>query len=91
MPFRIYTCKSDFHSVQTTIDKERYLNAIMLPPAHRAADAERCKGIAELREIPDWSVPQYLRDLYELSLPVENNMATSFTDRITDLVAQVRL
>jgi hypothetical protein len=79
------------YEVQTTIDKERYLNTIMVPPGQRASDAYKYKEIAELREIPEWSVPQYLRDLYELSLPVENNMATSFTDRITEMVAQVRL
>lgn len=80
--------------VQTTIDKERSLNTIMLPPRERGwghidAERHRFKAISELRAIPEWSVAQYLRELYERSLPVESNMATSFTDRITDLVAQV--
>lgn len=65
---------------------------MMVVPRERGlsqVESERFKAIAKLREIPDWSVPQYLRDLYERSLPVENSMSTSFTDRITDLVAQV--
>lgn len=53
------------------------------------ADADRSEAIARLREIPDWSVGQYLSNLYELSLPVDGSVVTSFTDRITELVAQV--
>jgi hypothetical protein len=87
--------------MQTTIQKEVVLNKIMrkareatqLGPgtlAGRSTAEERHEEIAKLRQIPDWSVPQYLESLFELSLPVVDNRVTSFTDRITDLVAQVR-
>lgn len=78
--------------MQTTIEKERTLNMIMMQPREwtwAQTENERFKEIAKLRDIPEWSVGQYLRNLYELSLPVESNMATSFTDKITDLVSQV--
>jgi hypothetical protein len=80
--------------LQTTIEKERVLNEIMekkRPSAANTSANERVEAVSKLREIPEWSVPHYLNDLYELSLPVENSSVTSFTDRITELVAQVCL
>lgn len=52
-------------------------------------EEERIQAIARLRDIPEWSVDQYLDNLYEMSLPVDEDMVASFTDRITDLVTQV--
>jgi hypothetical protein len=86
--------------MQTTIQKEHVLNKLMTKA--RAAmqrgtgnltggitEPERREAIAKLRNIPEWSVQQYLDSLYELSLPVVDNAVASFTDRITDLVVQV--
>jgi hypothetical protein len=57
----------------------------------RQTESERFEAIAKIRQLPDWSVASYLNNLYELSLPVENSHIISFTDRITGLVAQVRI
>ena len=79
--------------VQDTIEKERILNTIMTKSRHNAgvqSQADRYEAVSKLRSIPDWSVGQYLSNLYDLSLPVDSSVVTSFTDRITELVAQVR-
>lgn len=86
--------------MQDTIKKEHILNKVMT--RGRAAttrgsgmltggvtESERIEAIAKLRDIPEWSVEQYLDNLYELSLPVDEDVVAAFTDRITDLVAQV--
>lgn len=86
--------------VQTTIEKEHILNKLMTQSrvaTTRGAgtltggvtESERLEAIAKLRDIPEWSVEQYLDNLYELSLPVDEDVVSSFTDRITDLVTQV--
>jgi hypothetical protein len=85
--------------MQTTIQKERILNKLMTKARNSmqrggnliggVTQEERLEAIAKLRDFPDWSVPQYLESLYELSLPVDDNAVTSFTDRITDLATQV--
>lgn len=79
--------------MQDTIEKERILNTIMTKSRHTAggqSQADRYEAVSKLRSIPDWSVGQYLSNLYELSLPVDSSVVTSFTDRITELVEQVR-
>ena len=85
---------------QTTIEKEHILNKLMTKAraatcrgsgmlTNGVTEAERLEAIAKLRDIPEWSVDQYLDNLYELSLPVDEDVVASFTDRITDLVTQV--
>ena len=89
--------------LQGTIEKERILNTLMTKSRQSAhawtwadnselseADSARAHAISHLRRIPDWSVGEYLGNLYELSLPVDSSVVTSFTDRITELVDQVR-
>lgn len=79
--------------MQNTIETERILNIIMTRPRQGGAEQqeqERFDAIAKLRNIPDWSVGHYLNNLYDLSLPVDGNAVTSFTDRMTQLVSQVR-
>ena len=86
--------------MQTTIEKEAILNKLMTRAraatsrgsgtlTNGVTEAERLEAIAKLRDIPEWSVDQYLDNLYELSLPVDEDVVASFTDRITDLVTQV--
>lgn len=77
--------------VQDTIEKERILNTIMTKSGqdHEQTEKERFEAISKLRSIPDWSVGQYLSNFYVLSLPVDSSVVASFTDRITELVAQV--
>lgn len=78
--------------MQNAIEKERVLGKFM---AKRVPDSstseERYAAISKQRDIPEWSVPHYLSDLYKLSLSSDPNMLvlSSFTDRITELVAQV--
>lgn len=78
--------------VQAAIEKERVLGKVMERPGG-TADEARFAEISKQRDIPEWSVPHYLTDLYQLSLSSDPNtlMLSSFTDRITDLVAQVCL
>lgn len=78
--------------VQAAIEKERVLGKVMERPGG-APDEAQFGEIAKQRDIPEWSVPHYLTDLYQLSLSSDPNtlMLSSFTDRITELVAQVRL
>ena len=79
--------------VQAAIEKERVLGKIMDRRALSGTEEEeQFAQIAKQRDIPEWSVPHYLTDLYQLSLSSDPNtiVLSSFTDRITDLVAQVR-
>eukprot|EP00892_Ulva_mutabilis_P010917 jgi/Ulvmu1/8198/UM041_0007.1 len=85
--------ESMFENLQAAIEKERVLGKVMDRKVLAGGDeAEHFAQIAKLRDIPEWSVPHYLTDLYQLSLSSDPNtlMLSSFTDRITDLVAQFK-
>jgi predicted transcriptional regulator len=76
--------------MQDTFEKEAILDRLMkkMTLADWQPGTERAKMIAQVRHIPESSVNIYLKDLYALTLQVQN-IATSFTDQMTRLVKQV--
>ena len=76
--------------MQDTFEKESILERLVrkVSMAEWEAGAAKAAIVAKARGIPENAVALYLKDLYQLTLPVENK-SSAFTDQMTRLVKQV--
>jgi hypothetical protein len=76
--------------VQDTFEKESVLEKLVhkVPMSEWEPGTQKAAHIAHARRIPESAAAIYLKDLYELTLPV-GNKATSFAEQMTRLVQQV--